>query len=129
MAYTFVFRYALCAYLHALHWIAVGGGKDRKDEKFAHDFVDVAIVTYATCFDGLLTKDKLAMEIYKNANTFSIMASPGRNLCRNDHGNRRGRTSRCIRQCRRSSLSRTQPALFVARTRGINSRSNVSVVD
>lgn len=67
MAYTFVFRYALCAYLHALHRIAVGGGKDRKDEKFAHDFVDVAIVAYATCFDGLLTKDKLAMEIYKNA--------------------------------------------------------------
>lgn len=67
MAYTFIFRYALCAYLHALHWIAVGGGKDRKDEKFAHDFVDVAIVAYATCFDGLLTKDKLAMEIYNNA--------------------------------------------------------------
>jgi hypothetical protein len=67
MPYPFVFRYALCAYLHALHWIAVGGGKDRKDEKLTHDFVDVALVAYATCFDGLLTKDKVAMEIYNNA--------------------------------------------------------------
>lgn len=64
---TFIFRYALCAYLHALHWIAVGGAKDRKQERFGNDFVDVAIVAYATCFDGLITNDKLAMSIYKNA--------------------------------------------------------------
>jgi hypothetical protein len=65
--YTFIFRYGLCAYLHALHWIAVGGGKDRKQERFQNDFVDVAIITYATCFDGLISNDMLAMSIYKNA--------------------------------------------------------------
>ena len=65
--YTFIFRYALCAYLHALHWIAVGGARERKQEKFRNDFVDVAIVAYATCFNGLITNDKLAMSIYKNA--------------------------------------------------------------
>lgn len=65
--YTFIFRYALCAYLHALHWISVGGAKDRKQERFGNDFVDVAIVAYATCFDGLITNDKLAMSIYKDA--------------------------------------------------------------
>lgn len=62
MPYTFIFRYALCAYLHALHWIALGGAKDRKQEKFGNDFVDVAIVAFATCFDGLITNDKLTHE-------------------------------------------------------------------
>lgn len=65
--HTFLFRYALCAYLHALHWIQAGGAQDRKQEKFSNDFVDVAFVAYATCFDGLLTNDKLAAGIYKNA--------------------------------------------------------------
>jgi hypothetical protein len=65
--YTFIFRYALCAYLHSLHWIHVGGGKGRKDQKFANDFVDVAFATYATCFDGFLSDDQLATSIYKNA--------------------------------------------------------------
>lgn len=67
LPHTFIFRYALCAYLHTLHWIHVGGGKGRKDEKFANDFVDVAFSAYATCFDGFLSDDKLAMSIYKNA--------------------------------------------------------------
>lgn len=65
--YTFIFRYALCAYLHALHWLHVGGGRGRKGEKFANDFIDVAFAAYATCFDGFLSEDKLAMSIYKNA--------------------------------------------------------------
>lgn len=67
LPYTFIFRYALCAYLHALHWIRVGGGKGRKDEKLANDFVDVAFAAYATCFDGFLSDDKIAVSIYKNA--------------------------------------------------------------
>jgi hypothetical protein len=63
MPYTFIFRYALCA----LNWIQAGGAPDRKQEKFGNDFVDVAFVAYATCFDGLMTNDKLAKSIYKNA--------------------------------------------------------------
>lgn len=65
LPYTFTFRYALCAYLHALHWIHVGG--ERGGEKLANDMVDVAFAAYATCFDGFLSDDKLAMSIYKNA--------------------------------------------------------------
>jgi hypothetical protein len=67
LPYTFIFRFALCAYLHALHWIAAGGAKDRAPEKFRNDVIDVALVAYGTCFDGLLTNDKLAGEIYSNA--------------------------------------------------------------
>jgi hypothetical protein len=67
LPYTFTFRFALCAYLHALHWIAAGDAKDRKPEDFRNDLVDVAIVAFATCFDGLLSNDKLANEVYENA--------------------------------------------------------------
>lgn len=65
--HTFVFRYALCAYLHALHWIHIGGVQDRKQEKLGNDLVDIGFIAYATFFDGLLTNDKLAAAIYKNA--------------------------------------------------------------
>lgn len=67
LPYTFTFRFALCAYLHALHWIAAGGARHRKPEDFRNDLVDIAIVAFATCFDGLLSNDKLANEIYENA--------------------------------------------------------------
>src|SRR4051812_22757779 len=60
-----IFRYALCAYLHALQWIHVGG--DRAARKLATDLVDVAFATYATSFDGFLSDDQFAMSIYKNA--------------------------------------------------------------
>lgn len=67
LPYAFTFRFALCAYLHALHWIAAGDAKDRKPEDFRNDLVDVAIAAFATCFDGLLSNDKLPNEIYGNA--------------------------------------------------------------
>jgi hypothetical protein len=44
--YMFVFRFAVCAYMHTLHWIAAGGAKDRKPEKFRNDMIDVAIAAY-----------------------------------------------------------------------------------
>jgi hypothetical protein len=53
--------------MHTLHWIAAGGAKDRNLEKFRNDMIDVAIAAYATCFDGLLSDDKLANEIYVRA--------------------------------------------------------------
>jgi hypothetical protein len=65
--HTFIFRFALCAYLHALHWIAAGGAKDRGIEKFRNDLVDVALVAYGTCFDRLLSSDQLANDIHDNA--------------------------------------------------------------
>jgi hypothetical protein len=66
--YSFIFRFALCAYLHTLHWIYASGVNDRPLEKFRNDMIDVAIVAYATCFDGMFTNDKMATGVYKNAN-------------------------------------------------------------
>jgi hypothetical protein len=67
LPYSFVFRFAICAYLHSLHWIAQGGGKGRKPGKIRNDMVDVSIAAAATCFDGLLSKDDLTNELYGNA--------------------------------------------------------------
>jgi hypothetical protein len=64
---TFIFRFALCAYLHALHWIAKGGAPGRKPEKMGNDMVDVALAAFGTCFDGVLTNDKLVTKLHEQA--------------------------------------------------------------
>jgi hypothetical protein len=65
--YTFIFRMALCAYIHALRWRVAGGAKDALPERMRNDIIDVTYAAYATCFDGLMSKDKMANEIYENA--------------------------------------------------------------
>lgn len=64
---TFIFRNALCCYLLALEWAASGGAKDATDHKIRNDMVDSHFVTYATYFDGLLTRDAKAMKLYRRA--------------------------------------------------------------
>lgn len=64
--HTFIFRFALCAFLHALHWRVKGGVEDRLPERMRNDVIDVSYAAYALCFDGIMTEDKLAIEIYDN---------------------------------------------------------------
>jgi hypothetical protein len=64
---TFIFRYALCGYVLALRWIAVGGAKNVKVERLRNDIVDVSFAAYATYFDGLLSADIKATELYRDA--------------------------------------------------------------
>jgi hypothetical protein len=66
--YSFIFRFALCAFLHALHWRVRGGAEDRLAERMRNDVIDVTYAAYGLCFDGLLSEDKLVREIYDNAN-------------------------------------------------------------
>ena len=68
--HAFIYRYAVCAYTHSLHWLAAGGVRGRKPEGFRNDFIDVAICAYATCFDGLLSNDKVANKVYDGARRF-----------------------------------------------------------
>jgi hypothetical protein len=67
LAHTYIFRLAVCACMHALHWMAAGGAKKAGEDRIQNDIVDATFAAYATCFDGFLTKDKMALEIYKNA--------------------------------------------------------------
>ncbi|MGO3934951.1 hypothetical protein [Rhodopseudomonas pseudopalustris] len=63
--HTFTFRFALCARLHAITVIANGVAKDV--DKLPNDFIDVSVAAYASCYDGLLSKDKLTLDIYRRA--------------------------------------------------------------
>jgi hypothetical protein len=64
---TFIFRMALCAYIHALRWRVAGGAAGALPERMRNDVLDVTYASYALCFDGLLSNDAKAKEIYDNA--------------------------------------------------------------
>jgi hypothetical protein len=64
---TFIFRFSLCAYLHALRWRAAGGAAGALRERMRQDVIDVTYAAYALCFDGLFTKDKMPKEIHEKA--------------------------------------------------------------
>jgi hypothetical protein len=63
---TFLFCYALCTYVLILK--AIEGGVVKKNpEKLRNTMVDANFATFATYFDGLMTRDKTASEIYVDA--------------------------------------------------------------
>ena len=45
-------------------WVAVGGAKNVKVERLRNDIVDVSFAGHATYFDGLLSADVKATELY-----------------------------------------------------------------
>lgn len=61
---SFVFRFAVCAYLLALTWISVGGADGANAERIRNDLVDANFATYATFFDGILTNDRKLLRIH-----------------------------------------------------------------
>jgi hypothetical protein len=77
---TFIFRYALCGYASILKRIADGGAGKAKPDKLRNDVIDVNYAAYATYFDGLLTADKRAGEIYAEADFLlrEVFAMPPR---------------------------------------------------
>jgi hypothetical protein len=62
---TFIFRYVLASYLLFTRWISNGGIENVKHHKLRNDVVDMTYVAYGTLFDGLMSKDRKAMEIYE----------------------------------------------------------------
>lgn len=64
---TFIFRYALCGYVSILKRVADGGAGQSKSGRLRNDVIDVNFAAYATYFDGFLTTDKRAGEIYAEA--------------------------------------------------------------
>jgi hypothetical protein len=67
MRNTFIFRYALCGYVSILKRIEDGGTGSAKPEKLRNDVIDANFAAFATFFDGLLTADRRAGEIYAEA--------------------------------------------------------------
>lgn len=64
---TFIFRYAVCVHLLLVRWIRDGSNPLIKPTKLRNDIVDANFATFATYFDGLLSKDKKANEIHTEA--------------------------------------------------------------
>lgn len=55
----YVFRYALCAHIWTLEWVAEGSNAQSK--RVRNDLVDLLVAVYGTYFDGVTTRDhKLA---------------------------------------------------------------------
>jgi hypothetical protein len=67
LPYTFIFRYAMAVCLVAVRRLSVGGAKNVKPEKIRNDIVDATYAAYATYFQGLLSFDAGANEIYADA--------------------------------------------------------------
>jgi hypothetical protein len=64
---TFLYRYALCSCLLSLRWASHGGAETATSEKLRNDLVDLNFVSFATFFDGLLSDDAKAIDIYEAA--------------------------------------------------------------
>lgn len=67
LPYTYLFRLALCAYLQTLRRILDGGPGGAKAENIVNDFIDAVFAAIATYFQGLLSNDAKANELYRNA--------------------------------------------------------------
>ncbi len=64
---TYIFRGALCCYLLALEWAALGGARNVFAEKLRNDMVDMSFVAYGTYFDGVLSGDSKVNRIHQEA--------------------------------------------------------------
>jgi hypothetical protein len=64
---TFLYRYALCSCLLSLRWASHGGAETATSGKLRNDLVDLNFASFATFFDGLLSDDVKAIDIYEAA--------------------------------------------------------------
>jgi hypothetical protein len=62
-----VFRYSLCMALLFTRWVADGRPQERKPSRTINDVVDMNVASYATYFDGVLSKDKKLKSVYNEA--------------------------------------------------------------
>jgi hypothetical protein len=60
-----LFRYCIAVFVLAKWWNENGGIDNVKLEKLRNDVVDITYVAYATRFDGFLSNDKKANEIFE----------------------------------------------------------------
>jgi hypothetical protein len=61
---AFLFRYAVASYVVALRCLKEGGPNGVTAKNIGSQIVDAMIATYATYFDGFLSDDKRAQQIY-----------------------------------------------------------------
>jgi hypothetical protein len=62
---AFLFRYAVAGYVVALRCLKEGGAKGASANNIGNQIIDSAIAAYATYFDGFISADKRAQQIYE----------------------------------------------------------------
>jgi hypothetical protein len=65
---AFLFRYAAAGYVVALRCLKEGGSGSASAEKIRNHLVDAMFAAYASYFDGLLSADQKAIELYETTN-------------------------------------------------------------
>jgi hypothetical protein len=65
---TYIFRSSLCVLLLAFDYASVGGVAGKSTARIRNDMVDSHFATYATFFDGLLSKDARSNWLYQMTN-------------------------------------------------------------
>ena len=60
----YLFRYALCAHIWMLEWIAEGSNEQSNADRVRNDLVDLLVAVYGTYFDGLMTSDRKLARIH-----------------------------------------------------------------
>jgi hypothetical protein len=68
--HNFIFRWSVAAYFLVIGWLSDGGYQALPLQKMQNDIIDMTYVTYATYFDGLLSKDNKMMEIFRLTKAF-----------------------------------------------------------
>lgn len=61
---AFLFRYAVAGYVVALRCLKEGGANGASSKNIGNQIIDTMIAAYATYFDGFLSADKRAQQIY-----------------------------------------------------------------
>lgn len=65
--YSVAFRFSAAASAAAVDWAASGGLDDRTESSMANDLRDIHHIAYATCFDGILSRDKRLQRVERRA--------------------------------------------------------------
>lgn len=60
---NFLFRWSIAAYFLVVGWLSEGGYQSLPLAKMQNDIIDMTYVTYATYFDGLLSRDNKMKQI------------------------------------------------------------------
>lgn len=61
---AFLYRYSLATVLYLLRWIRTGSQVVKRHAKIRNDFIDLNFATYGTYFNGLMTEDAKARDMY-----------------------------------------------------------------
>ncbi|WP_342724673.1 hypothetical protein AAFG07_37695 [Bradyrhizobium sp. B097] len=62
---AFIFRYAVAGYVVALRCIKEGGAQGASSKNIGNQIIDAMIAAFATYFDGFLSEDRRAQQIYE----------------------------------------------------------------